>query len=71
MVQGNAKPMNTITPGNIVRGKQKLCKGNLYGCNWPGLTALEKGKQTGTVMILSFQTDRSEQTVQTQIRLLL
>ena len=22
-------------PGNVVRGNQKLCKGNLYRCNWP------------------------------------
>ena len=27
---------NTILmPGNVVRGNQKLCKGNLYGCNRP------------------------------------
>ena len=35
------------TPGNIVKGSQKLCKGNLYGCNWPWLTALEKCRPTG------------------------
>ena len=36
-----------IMPGNVVRGNQKLCKRNLYGCNQLWLTALEKGKQTG------------------------
>ena len=24
--------MTLNTPGNVVRGNQKLCKGNLYGC---------------------------------------
>ena len=36
-----------FTPGNVVRGNQKLCKGNLYGYNRPWLSALEKGKQAG------------------------
>ena len=36
-----------ITPGNVVRGNKKLCKGNHYGCNRPWITALEKCKQTG------------------------
>ena len=42
---GRYRQMNT--PGNVVRGNQKLCQGNLYGCNRPWLTALDKCKQTG------------------------
>ena len=37
----------TVTPGNVVRGNQKLCKGNLYGSTRSWLTASEKCKQTG------------------------
>ena len=39
--QGGNKPVNSTVPviayvpGNVVRGNQKLCKGNLYGCTQP------------------------------------
>ena len=36
-----------VTPGNVVRGNQKLWKGNPYGSTRPWLTASEKCKQTG------------------------
>ena len=46
------------TPGNVIRGNQKLCKGNLYGCNRPWLTALEKVKCSYSRNILArFQLD--------------
>ena len=51
-----------ITPGNVVRGNQKLCKENLYRCNRPWQTALEKCKQTGEcscscIILTSLQQD--------------